>query len=152
MANNRENKVSETSNTGNNLRLPIVDGSCSGDVTDAFNAGYTTAIGDLMILVDGVWQKADANNAARYKGKLSIALEVQTIGKPVLAATRGLVYVSTWELTPNDDAFISETAGGIEQDVSGYAEDSCVRNIGHVITATVLDFNPSPDYLLVAGA
>ncbi len=146
----QENKISESSKIGNNIEIPTIDGSCSGEVTNAFNAGYTTAEGEIIILVSSVWQKADANNADRFKGKLGIALQVQTVGKKMLAATKGLVYCSTWNFTPNADVYIDENAGLMVQDVSGFATDSAVRKVGHAISATLLDLNPSADYLTVA--
>lgn len=102
--------------SGFGIEMPTVDGDASGNVTNIFSAGYTTAIGDCVTIDSaGLLQKTDANTAALYNGMIGIALEVKASGNACYIALPGAIVYSTAfpTLTIGTRYWVSETAGAI---------------------------------------
>lgn len=132
------------------LTVPTVDGTAVGPTTSSFNAGYTTAVGDLVTLdSSATWQKTDANTQAIYQGLLGIALEVATSGNPVNVALAGsFVYASVAfpTFTIGSPIYMSETAGVVTQ-TAPTTTDAATRVVGFAVHADKMYFNPSADYV-----
>ncbi len=109
------------------ITVPSVDGTATGDITNAFNSGYTsTAVGDLVYLdASATWQKAKADAASTSSGLLGIALEVKASGAAVKVLLQGYAYMAT--------AFPTT--------------DSVTRVLGFAVNADKMWFAPSPDYI-----
>jgi hypothetical protein len=133
------------------LTIPSTDGHATGNVTNAFNSGYSSsAIGDLVYLdSSSTWQKCDMDtSAATYSGLLGIALEVKASGNALRVALSGsFVYASAFPaLTVGGIVYMSD-AGAITQTQPSGADDS-IRMIGWAVHADKIYFYPSPDYIV----
>lgn len=128
---------------------PGTDGTMSGNSTRSFNAGYTTAVGDLVILdSSATWQKTDANTASIYAGMLGIAMEIATSGNPCLVALPGsFVHATAFPtMTIGAVMYMSETAGVITA-TQPTTTDAAIRVIGVAVHADKIFFYPSQDYI-----
>lgn len=139
------------SGTTSILTVPTVDDTATGEITNAFNSGYSsTAIGDLVYLdSSGTWQKADADlSAAAYSGILGIALEVKASGNAVKVLLRGFAYCSTAfpTFTVGGIVYMSATAGAVTQ-TAPTTTDSATRILGYAVHADKMWFNPSNDWI-----
>lgn len=138
---------------GTNLVLtaPSSDDTATGEITNAFNSGYSSsAIGDLVYLDSSSnWQKADADaSATTYSGLLGIALEVKASGNALKVLLRGFAYCSTAfpTFTVGVPVYMSATAGAITATAPS-TTDSATRVIGYAVHADKIWFNPSNDYI-----
>jgi hypothetical protein len=103
---------------------------------------------DLVILnSSGQWVQADANTASTYAGMVAIALESKTSGQAMsVALPNSVVRNDAWSWTPGAVLYMSETAGQItatQPTTSGAA----IRVMGFALSADVIYFYPSPDYI-----
>lgn len=133
------------------LAVPTSDGTATGDITSSFNAGYTTALGDLVYLdSSGTWQKADADaSATTYSGWLGIALQGSiTSGNPLQVLLKGYAYMSVAfpTFTIGGPVYMSATAGAMTQ-TAPTTTDSATRVLGFAVHADKMYFNPSGDYV-----
>lgn len=134
------------------LTVPTSDDTATGEITNAFNSGYTSsAIGDLVYLdSSATWQKADADaSATTYSsGPLGIALEVKASGNALKVLLRGFAYCSTAfpTMTIGAPVYMSATAGAITQ-TAPTTTDSATRLIGYAVHADKIWFNPSNDWI-----
>lgn len=132
------------------LTVPTVDDTATGEITNAFNSGYSSsAIGDLVILdSSATWQKTDANTASLYNGLIGIALEVKASGNALKVLLRGFAYCSTAfpTFTVGGTVYMSETAGAVTQ-TAPTTTDSATRILGYAVHADKMWFNPSPDWI-----
>lgn len=132
------------------LTVAATDGTATGPQTNALNAGYASAVGDLVYLDgSGTWQKTDANLSAGYDKLLGIALEAKTSGQAMLVALPGsTVYAATAfpTLTIGSPVYMSETAGAITH-TKPTTTDAAIRVIGWAVHADKLYFYPSQDYI-----
>lgn len=133
------------------LTVPTSDDTATGEITNAFNSGYTSsAIGDLVYLdSSSTWQKADADaSATTYQGMLGIALEVKTSGNALKVLLRGFAYCSTAfpTFTVGGIVYMSATAGAVTQ-TAPTTTDSATRILGYAVHADKMWFNPSNDYV-----
>jgi hypothetical protein len=133
------------------LTIPSTDGHATGNVTNAFNSGYSSsAIGDLVYLdSSSTWQKCDMDtSAATYSGLLGIALEVKASGNALRVALSGsFVYASAFPaLTVGGIVYMSDAGAITQTQPSG--EDDSIRMIGWAVHADKIYFYPSPDYIV----
>jgi hypothetical protein len=133
------------------LTIPSTDGHATGNVTSAFNSGYSSsAIGDLVYLdSSSTWQKADMDtSAATYSGLLGIALEVKASGNALKVALPGsFVYCTAFPtLTIGSPVYMSDAGAIIVAQPTG--ADDAIRMIGWAIHADKIFFFPSPDYIV----
>lgn len=133
------------------LTVPTSDDTATGEITNAFNSGYTSsAIGDLVYLdSSGTWQKADADaSVTTYSGILGIALEVKASGNALKVLLRGFAYCSTAfpTFTVGATVYMSATPGAVTA-TAPTATDSAVRVLGWAVHADKIWFNPSGDYV-----
>lgn len=126
------------------LIVPTTDGQAVGPTTNAFQSGYTSAIGDLVYLdTNSKWQKADkGTSTATYGGFLGIALEVKSANNALLVALPGsFVYTTAFPaLTIGSPVYMGD-AGAITMAKPVAADE--IRIIGYAIHADKLFFNPS---------
>jgi hypothetical protein len=132
----------------------LSSGEHQGWVT-AGTAGATLAFGDLLYLdpTDSRWELADANSAAAAdgdaRGMLGICvLAAASDGEATKVLLWGYVNAAAVfpTMTVNAPMYVSETAG----DITGTAPtttDSVTRVVGFAVTADLLCFCPSPDYI-----
>lgn len=132
---------------------PDSDHTANGPQTNTLNAGYSSAIGDLVYFDPTAqeWLEADADAEASAGGVLlGIALEAKTDGQAMNVAMPGsFVRDDSWNWTPGAELFISTTAG----DITGTAPSGSgdiVRVIGYALTADVIYFNPSGAWVEIA--
>ena len=127
---------------------PGADHTATGPTTNALNAGGTITIMDLVILnSSSQWVQTDANAAATYAGLLAISLESKTSGQAMKVALPGsFVRDDTWAWTPGAVLYLSETAGQITA-TQPTTTDAAIRVIGFAVTADVIYFFPSPDWI-----
>lgn len=135
----------------NELGVPTSDGLATGNMTTAFNCGYTSsAVGDLVYLdSNATWQKAHkGTSVATYSGLLAVALEVKTTGQALKVALSGsMVYCTAFPaLTVGAPVYMGD-AGSIVV-IQPSTADHAIRVIGWGIHADKLYFCPSPDYII----
>lgn len=140
-----------TNTWGVRIAPPSTDGTASGAITNSFNAGYTTTLGDLVYLdSSATWQKTDANSSTTYSGLLGIVLDNGiTSGNVVRVALSGsFVYMSAAfpTFTIGATVYMSETAGAVTTTQPTTA-DAAIRVVGFAVHADKIFFNPSPDYI-----
>jgi hypothetical protein len=145
---NGSSGTSGTSGTANISALPGSNLTAIGPTMNALQAGASITIMDLVILnSSGQWVQTDANNISTYAGMVAIALESKTSGQAMsVALPNSVVRNDAWSWTPGAVLYMSETAGQItatQPTTSGAA----IRVIGYALTATVIYFCPSPDYI-----
>jgi hypothetical protein len=133
------------------LTLPTTNGHATGNVTNAFNSGYSsTAVGDLVYLdVNSTWQKCDkGTSVATYSGLLGIALEVKAAANAVLVALSGSYIYATGfpTLTIGSPAYMDDAGAIIVAQPT--TADHAIRMVGWGVTADILFFFPSPDYII----
>ena len=129
---------------------PTTDHTSVGPTTNTFAAAGSITVMDLVYL-DGSsqWAQTDADAAATSTGALAISLESKTVGQAMSVALPGsYVRDDTWAWTPGDKLYISETAGAISASVPT-GVDGIVRVIGYAVTADVIWFEPSKDYVTI---
>lgn len=127
------------------LTTPGADHTAIGPRTDAFNAGATIAAITLVYMgSDGKWLVADASAAATSRGLLAISLEAKEDTEAMDVALSGsMVRDESWDWTPGDVLYVSETAGEITDTAPSGTTDAVVRPVGFAVSANVIFFNPS---------
>lgn len=130
---------------------PDTDHTANGPTSNTFNAGYTNALMDLVYMGSGgKWLEADADATGTSINMLGIALEVSSDTNPLNVALPGsFVRDDTWNWTIGVPLYVSGTLGAITETAPSGSGD-VVRTVGFAVTADVIYFNPSPDYLTVA--
>jgi hypothetical protein len=128
--------------------LPGSDQTSQGPTMNALQAGASITIMDLVILnSSGQWIQTDATSISTYAGMIAIALESKTSGQAMsVALPNSVVRNDAWSWTPGAVLYMSETAGQItatQPTTSGVA----IRVIGFALSADVIYFAPSPDYI-----
>ncbi len=130
---------------------PNTDHTANGPQTSTMSAGYTTTIMDLVYLGSGnEWLEADADATGTSINLLGIALEVKNDGQPMNVALPGsFVRDDSWNWTGGVPLYISNTPGAITATKPTGSGD-VVRTVGYAVTADVIFFNPSSDYVTLA--
>ncbi len=129
------------------LTLPTADGYATGPTTDSFNAGYSSAVGDLVYFgTGGKWLEADADAIATCGSLLGIALEAKTDGQAMKVALPGsMVRIDAWNWNVGKALYAGETLGALSESIPTGA-DGVVRVVGFSLSADVIFFNPSSDH------
>lgn len=127
---------------------PSTDHTANGPQTSTFAAGASITIMDLVYLGSASkWLKADATTSATSAGTLAISLQSKTDTQLMKVAMPG-TYVrnDTWNWTPGQMLYVSTTAGAITA-TQPSATDQVIRVIGWAVTADVIYFEPSEDWV-----
>ena len=127
---------------------PDSDHTANGPRTSTFNAGATVAAFEMVYLgASSTWLLTDASAASTGGGMIAMALEAGTATNPMSVALPGcFIRDDTWAWTPGATLYLSETAGAVTATQPTTA-DAVIRVIGFAMTADVIFFNPSPDYI-----
>ena len=130
---------------------PSPDHTINGPQTNTLLAGYTTAIGDLVYLdPNGRWEETDANATGTSINLLGIALEAKTDTQAMNVALSGsFVRDDTWNWTIGVPLYVSGTIGEMTATKPTGTGD-VVRTVGYAVTADVIFFAPSSDYVTLA--
>ena len=130
---------------------PDTDHTAHGPQTSTLNAGYSSTIMDLVYLnANGKWLEADADAAGTSINLLGMALESKTDGQAMNVALAGsFVRDDTWNWTIGVPLYVSGTIGEITETKPSGSGD-VVRTVGYSVTADVIFFNPSSDYVTLA--
>jgi len=130
---------------------PSADHTATGPTTATFNSGYSATIMDLVYMGSGgKWLEADADAAGTSINMLAISLEAKTDGQAMSVALSGsFVRDDTFNFTPGVPVYISNTLGAITATKPTGSGD-IVRTVGFAVTADVIFFNPSSDYVILA--
>lgn len=133
-------------NTRIDLTLPTADTYCTGNTTDSFAAGYSSAIGDLVFFgSSGKWLECDANAVATCNGLIGIALEAKTDTQAMKVALPGsFVRLDAWAWTVGATLYAGETLGTIQEAIPTGA-DAIIKVVGFAVSADVIFFMPSSD-------
>jgi len=129
------------------------DGTYSG-ITIAGTAGATLAFGDLIYLAaaDSRWELADSDSVTTagpvWLGMCVLAAAAD--GDPTTVLLQGNIRADAAfpSLTISAPAYVGTTAGDI-QVAAPSGDNDVVRIVGHAITADVLYFNPSTDWVVL---
>ena len=130
---------------------PGTDHTAVGPQTNILTAGYSSAAMDLVYLGSASkWLEADADAAATSINLLGIALEAKTDTQAMLVALSGsFVRDDTWAWTPGVPLYISGTLGAMTATKPTGSGD-IVRTVGYAVTADIIFFAPSSDYVTLA--
>ena len=128
------------------LTLPTADTYVTGNTTDSFAAGYSSAIGDLVFFGSGgKWLEVDADAVATCKGLIGIALEDKNDTEIMKVALPGsFVRLDSWNWTVGATLYAGETLGAIQETIPTGA-DAVIKVVGFAVSTDVIYFNPSPD-------
>jgi len=124
----------------------IADVSYSGkDIT--ITAGENVAFGNVVYLKsDGKLWKTDADAEATSKGMLALAVATIAGDASGKFLTQGIARNDAWNWTVGGTLYLSTDAGALTQTAPSGNED-IVRIVGHAITADIIFFNPSNEYV-----
>jgi hypothetical protein len=130
---------------------PDSDHTAVGPQTNTLNSGYSSTIMDLVYLgSSSKWLEADADATSTSINLLGIALEGKTDGQAMNVALSGsFVRDDTFNWTPGVPLYISGTLGAITATKPTGSGD-VVRTVGYAVTADVIFFSPSSDYVTLA--
>lgn len=128
------------------LTLPTADTYCTGNTTDSFASGYSSAVGDLVFFGSGgKWLEVDTDAVATCNGLLGIALEAKTDTQAMKVALPGsFVRLDAWNWTVGATLYAGETLGAM-QEIYPTGADSIGKVVGFAVSSDVIYFNPSPD-------
>lgn len=127
---------------------PGGDHAADGPTTATFNAGATVTVMDTVYMGSaGKWLLTDADATSTASGMLGISLESKTDGQAMKVALSGsFVRDDTWNWTVGGTIYLSTTAGALTQ-TQPVGTDDVIRVVGFAVSADVIYFNPSPDYI-----
>jgi hypothetical protein len=130
---------------------PNSDHSAVGPTTNTFNAGESiTEVFSVFMHTDGKWYRTDADSTASSTSMLGVHLyngSTVAANSPLLVALPGsFVRDDSFNWTPGDTIYLSVTSGAWASSTPTGTDD-VVRVVGHAVTADVVFFNPSPDYI-----
>ena len=130
---------------------PDTDHTANGPQTNTLNSGYSSTIMDLVYLgSSSKWLEADADATGTSINLLGIALEAKTDTQAMNVALPGsFVRDDSWSWTPGVPLYVSGTLGAITATKPTGSGD-VVRTVGYAVTADVIFFNPSSDYVTLA--
>lgn len=127
---------------------PNTDDTFNGESTNTFNAGATIAQWEVVYLdSSSTWQLTDAD-AVATAGSVMVALatEAGTATNPLRVLTRGYARNDAWAWTVGGPIYLSTTTGSLTQTAPS-ATDDVVRVVGYAVTADVIYWNPSNDWI-----
>ena len=143
-------KVTDAMISGHDA-TPDTDHTANGPQTNTLASGYSSTIMDLVYLgSSGKWLEADADATGTSINLLGIALEGKTDTQAMNVALAGsFVRDDTWNWTIGVPLYISGTLGAITATKPSGSGD-IVRTVGYAVTADIIFFNPSSDYVTLA--
>jgi len=129
---------------------PNTDDTWNGPSTNTFNAGATIAQFDLVYLSSSsTWLLTDAD-AVGTAGSVLVFMAgaAGTNGNPLRTIMPGtFVRNDAWNWTPGVPLFIDTATPGGMTATAPSGTDDVVRIVGHAVTADVIFFNPSNDWI-----
>ena len=130
---------------------PDTDHTANGPQTNTVASGYSSTIMDLVYLnANGKWLEADADATGTSINLLGIALEAKTDTQVMNVALSGsFIRDDTFNWTIGSPLYISNTLGAITETKPTGSGD-VVRTVGYAVTADVIFFAPSSDYVTLA--
>ncbi|MDP2619269.1 MAG: hypothetical protein Q8P46_03700, partial [Hyphomicrobiales bacterium] len=131
--------------------VPGTDHTANGPQTNSFVANGSSTVMDLVYLNStSKWASADASAATTAGGvMLAISLATKSADEAMNVALPGsFVRDDTWNWTPGDELYVSETAAAITA-TAPTTTDAVVRVVGWAVTADVIYFNPSSSWITV---
>jgi len=129
--------------------VPASDHTVNGPTTSIFNLGATIALMDLVYLgSSSKWLLTDADAASTAGGVLAICLDGGADTDPTTVALSGsFVRDDTWNWTPGATLYVDTATPGAITATAPSGTDDVIRVVGFAVTADVIYFNPSPDYI-----
>ena len=127
----------------------LADESWSG-TTIKGTGGATIAVGDLCYLNadDSRWELVDANLSDGYDKMVGVCVLATTDGAATEMLVDGLMASAAFPaFTVGAPVYMSETAGDMVVTQPSTA-DVAIRIMGYALTATVIHFRPSNDYIV----
>jgi hypothetical protein len=130
----------------------LADESWSG-TTIKGTGGATIAVGDLVYLLaaDSEWYLTDGildGTDDAFKNMVGICVLASTDGNPIEVLVDGLIASAAFPaLTVGAPVYMSDTAGDVvvsQPSTTNFA----IRIMGYALTATVMHFRPSNDYIV----
>jgi len=130
---------------------PPTDHTATGPQTNTLNAGYTAAAFDLVILgSSSTWLEADADATGTSINMMGLTLAAASSGAAVNVALPGsFVRDDTFNFTPGAALYVSGTLGAMTHTKPTGSGD-IVRTVGYALTADVVFFQPSSDFVVLA--
>jgi hypothetical protein len=127
---------------------PTTDQAARGPYTSTYAAGAAVTIMDLVYMgSSSKWLIADASAASTSGGMLAISLESKVDTQAMKVALPGaFVRNDAWNWTPGAILYVSETGAAITA-TQPTTTDAVIRVVGFAITADIIYFNPSSDYI-----
>lgn len=121
----------------------------NNSIVRIMTAGENVVIGEVCYYKsDGKFWKTDANAESTSKGLIALAIEninAEATGEFLFIGT---FRDDTYIFTGADELFLWTVAGDLSA-TKPSGNDDVVRKIANVITADIIFFNPSPDYIVV---
>lgn len=136
----------DTNDKNIHVKLPDTDGEYSAVImtTQTVDTNSVGVFSLLEMAADGNYDEADADAEATSDGNLVLALESGTGSKKVMHI--GFVQEDDWNWTPGQPLYVSTTVGTMTHTPSSGTGD-IVRCVGTAMTADMIYFNPSNDYI-----
>ena len=130
---------------------PNTDHTANGPQTSILASGYSSTIMDLVYLgSSSKWLEADADATGTSINLLGIALEAKTDTQAMNVALPGsFVRDDSWAWTSGVPLYVGLENGAITATKPTGSGD-VVRTVGFAVTADVIFFNPSSDYVTLA--
>jgi hypothetical protein len=128
---------------------PDIDDTWNGRSTNTFNAGATIAQFEAVYLdSSSTWQLTDAD-AAATAGSITVSLAgaAGTAANPLRVILPGtFVRNDAWNWTIGGTIYLDVTPGALTQTAPSGTDD-VIRIVGYAVTADVIFWNPSNDYV-----
>jgi hypothetical protein len=130
---------------------PDTDHTANGPQTNTLASGYSSTIMDLVYMgSSSKWLEADSDATGTSINLLGIAMEAKTDTQAMNVALSGsFVRDDTWSWTPGVPLYVSGTLGAITATKPTGSGD-IIRTVGFAVTADVIFFQPSSDYITLA--
>jgi hypothetical protein len=112
-------------------------------------AGSTTSTTSGLLYYlnpGGGWTATDADTTGTSTGLLAFAISSSSSGGMLV---RGFIRNNSWSFTAGLPVYISVTTGAVSQTAPTGSGD-VVRIVGHAIGASILYFNPSSTWIVIA--
>jgi len=119
-----------------------------GETTTLGAVGAATQFNVYYWTSSSTWAKTFANSAATSKGFIAMARTTNFSGSMLV---RGYVYNSAWNWTIGGILYLSAVGGsGLITQTAPSGTGDIVRVVGYAITADLIYFNPSQDWIEIA--
>ena len=119
-----------------------------GETTTLGAVGAATQFSVYYWTSSSTWAKTFANSAATSKGFIAMARQTNFSGSMLV---RGYVYNSSWNWTVGGVLYLQAAgASGLITQTAPASSGNIVRVVGYAITADLIYFNPSQDWIEIA--